>query len=170
MPAAPMTPDTLLLRDIHLPPAVSWWPPAPGWWGLLVLLLLLGWGGYWLLLRHRRRNYRRLALQQLQAIAVQYQQNTDSQQLLKSLSRLLRQAAQLHYSDMASAGLVGENWLNFLDRQLGGTDFSQGCGQVLALGPYQPDVEDVDGAALLSLSRRWLRGLPLAAKPVRRQK
>ena len=36
MSAAPAGPD---LRDIHLPPAPSWWPPAPGWWLLAFVLL-----------------------------------------------------------------------------------------------------------------------------------
>ena len=39
-----MAPDTLVLRDVHVPPAPSWWPPAPGWWLLagVVVLVLLG--------------------------------------------------------------------------------------------------------------------------------
>ena len=35
VPAPPPGPQ---LRDIHLPPAPSWWPPAPGWWVLAALL------------------------------------------------------------------------------------------------------------------------------------
>ncbi|MBT3811581.1 MAG: DUF4381 domain-containing protein, partial [Gammaproteobacteria bacterium] len=36
----------LPLRDIHLPPAISWWPPAIGWWILAVLIPLCLYLGY----------------------------------------------------------------------------------------------------------------------------
>ena len=45
---APSGPD---LRDIHLPPAPSWWPPAPGWWLLALVLLIAIALGAWMLLR-----------------------------------------------------------------------------------------------------------------------
>ena len=35
-----MADPTLVLRDIHQPPAPPWWPPAPGWWMLAAFMLL----------------------------------------------------------------------------------------------------------------------------------
>src|SRR5690606_33347163 len=36
-----MQEPALLLRDIHQPPAPSWWPPAPGWWLLAGIVLVV---------------------------------------------------------------------------------------------------------------------------------
>ena len=60
-----MKPDLSQLRDIHLPPPVSWWPLAPGWWLLLGTLLLLTAIAFWLWRRRRRSNWRREALREL---------------------------------------------------------------------------------------------------------
>ena len=35
-----LNPETLNLRDIHLPEAIFWWPLAPGWWILAGATLL----------------------------------------------------------------------------------------------------------------------------------
>ena len=48
--------SALVLRDVQLGPAPSWWPPAPGWWLLaLALLVLLAGLALWQLLLWRRR-------------------------------------------------------------------------------------------------------------------
>ncbi len=163
-PALPTTAETLPLHDIHLPVAISWWPPAPGWWLLLIAILLLIIGSVWFWHRRQRRHYRRLLLRQLQELEQQYRQQNDEQKLLQELSRLLRQAAQLHFPTRSSVGLVCDDWLNFLDQTLGGKDFSQGCGRALALGPYLRQTPEVDAEALFILCRRWLRRLPPAPK------
>ncbi len=168
-PAAPLNPESLPLRDIHLPPAVSWWPPAPGWWLLLGLLLLLTVAGFWLWQRWQRRHFQRLALRELQRVQQQHSQQADDRQLLQDLSRLLRQTALLHFPQSPCAGLVGEDWLRFLDQRLDDEGFSQGIGRSLADGPYLPQTQQLDAPALLDLCRRWLRRLPLVPKPVRRQ-
>ncbi|MCK4508782.1 MAG: DUF4381 domain-containing protein [Desulfuromonadales bacterium] len=175
MPAAPMTPESLPLRDIHLPPAISWWPPAPGWWLLLFGVILLIAVGYTFRQQRQRRHLRRLALSQLDELERQYDEHTNPRQLLQGLSRLLRQAAQLHFPQSNCAGLVGEAWLDFLDQRpndksfsQGDKSFSQGVGRLLADGPYLPLNTEIDSAALLSLCRNWLKQLPPAPKPQRR--
>ncbi|MFA5700426.1 MAG: DUF4381 domain-containing protein [Desulfuromonas sp.] len=169
------------LRDIHLPDAVSWWPPAPGWWLVAgvagLVLVVLGW---WLQKRRRsqqllqwQRRGQRLALQELERL--RREQLTSPETLVGELSVLLRRVAILHYPASNCAALLGQEWLQFLDRTLGaGADggegfeanpFSAGVGRCLADTPYQPPGRTpVDSAALLDLAQRWLEGLPLLAE------
>lgn len=169
MPSTPRLPDPLPLRDIHLPPAISWWPPAPGWWLLLLLLLLLM-TSFCLLRRQRRRRYfQKLALCRLEALSEQYQREPNTRKLLQELSRLLRQATLLHFPQSHCAGLVGEDWLAFLDQRLNEKPFSQGVGRILADGPYLRQSENIDVQPLLSLCRLWLEQLPPLTQSRRRQ-
>lgn len=170
MPATPMTPDSLPLRDIHLPPAISWWPPAPGWWLLLLALILLVVTIYAVQQYRKRRHFKRLALEQLEALTRQYREQGDDRHLLQALSRLLRQTSILHFPLNDCAGLVGESWLAFLDQRLDESPFSRGVGRRLAEGPYLPQIEKLDAEALLLLCRRWLQQLPPAPKKPRRQR
>lgn len=170
MPATPMTPDTLPLRDIHLPPAISWWPPAPGWWLLLLVLILLVVTIYAVQRYRKRRHFKRLALAQLEDLTRQHQEQGDARQLLQGLSRLLRQASVLHFPRSDCAGLVGEPWLAFLDQRLDGRPFTEGVGRGLAEGPYLPQNEKLDATALLLLCRLWLQQLPPAPKQPRSQR
>ncbi len=170
MPSAPFSPDKLPLRDIHLPPAISWWPPAPGWWLLLLGLLLLIAALYVIYQRRQRKRFQRLALFELEELQQDYDNTKNPQQLLEGLSRLLRQSAILHFPQHNCAGLVGDDWLSFLDQQLGDQSFSQGPGRLLADAPYRPHSVQVDAEALLSLCRSWLQQLPPAPKAQGRQR
>jgi hypothetical protein len=164
-----VSPVNLPLHDIHLPAAISWWPPAPGWWLTLGVVLFLALGGF-LLWRHTvRRRYRRLALRALSALEQQHLQDQDHMQLVAALSRLLRQAALLHFPSAYCAGLVGNDWLTFLDQNPGKVSFSEGAGQILATGPYLNRSPEVDAAALLAVCRSWLRSLPPIPKSSRRR-
>ena len=170
MPSAPISPDSLPLRDIHLPPEISWWPPAPGWWLLLLGVFFLVVTIFAVRQHWNRRHFRRLALSQLQELQRQYDEQKNAQRLLKGLSRLLRQTSLLHFPRNDCAGLVGEDWLAFLDQRLAENSFSQGVGRLLADGPYLPKTAVIDAEALLSLCRNWLQQLPPAPRPQRRQR
>lgn len=149
-----MTPSTLPLHDIHLPVPVGWWPLAPGWWILCGLLLLLVVAS-WIFRRFRqRRRLRRLALRQLEELA-----RLPEIQLVTALSRLLRQAAIVHFPRHETAGLTGQDWLEFLDRSFPDSPFTSGVGGCLRDAPYQPEAQ-IDGVALVDLCRRWLKKLP----------
>ena len=158
-------PSQLTLRDIHLPDPVSWWAPAPGWWMLLTLLILFTLATMWGIRRYHQRNYRRLALRQLTMLEQNFNQQQDNQQRVQQLSQLLRHMAVLHYPPQQCAGLHGEAWLEFLDQPFDSVKpFSTGAGQCLASGPYQQVTPQLDAIAVLQLSRRWLKRLPLPPK------
>ena len=162
MNQATAVPTELVLRDIHLPPAVSWWPPAPGWWLLLLLLLVGGAGAALWWRRHRQRRYQRLAFQQIAALQQHYDDSGDGRFVVQQLSQLLRHMAVLHYDRQKCAAIHGEEWLQFLDGPFGDKrPFSCGAGQCLALGPYQPLIAQEDIAAVIVLSRQWIKLLPL---------
>lgn len=168
MQPAPLTPDSLPLRDIHLPPQISWWPPAPGWWLLLLTFILLVIALFWIRQRSLRCRFKRLALARLTELEQQYRDHSNALQLQQSLSYLLRQAAILHFPQDNCAGLTGTAWLRFLDQSLEGEPFSQGVGQQLDHGPYRPRAETFDTNALLELCRSWLQHLPPIPKEQRR--
>ena len=126
------------LRGLHLPDAIGWWPLAPGWW-LLIALLMLGFG---LLLRNalRRRSRgaaRRHALRQLAQYTRAFANHGNAVKLVVEISELLRRA-MLAYSPRADfAGLTCEDWLAWLDRDLGQPHFLQGAGRTLLDLPYR---------------------------------
>ena len=145
------------LKDIHLPPPVSWWPPAPGWW-LLALLVLGGmvWAVVWLRRRAAAPNLKREALAALEQIETDWRSHQDGSRLAAELSALLRRVAISLYPGTDVAGMTGAAWLRWLDEKLGGHDFEKGAGRLLLEAGYRPGVDIDDPDALIALTRRWL--------------
>ena len=160
-----MTPDPFgldRLHDIVEPAAAPWWPPAVGFWLLLALLLV--WVAAAILLavmRYRRNAYRREGLARLQNIAPRLRAEDSRAEALAEVSELLKRTALAGFPREEVAGLSGADWLAFLDRTGGGTDFSSGPASVIAIAPYRsgvadglsPDQQD----AVLASARRWVR-------------
>jgi len=143
------------LRDIHLPDAVEWWPLAIGWWIVAALLLasivaLFAW-------RNKNKKQRILvshAMDSLQQLEADTELNTE--EWLQSLSALLRRIVINLHGRKATAGLVGDQWLEYLDRHAKNKNFSEGEGRLLATQPYQA-VSSYDRKALSGLVRNWVK-------------
>ena len=104
------------LKDIHLPPPVSFWPPAPGWWILALLLIsTLFIGGVWLYRKYKKSKPKTEALRILKDLQILYQNSHDELVSLRNLSNLLRRTALTYYVNDTVASLQGSSWLEFLD-------------------------------------------------------
>lgn len=156
--------NALVLRDIHMPAAPSWWPPAPGWWlvaalVMAVMVIVLAWRA-----RERRRR-RRIAEwfdRELEAAGTPAAQ-------VAAMSELLRRAGRRQ--DPLADRLEGEAWLTFLDgapRTAGSArrkralptprHFSEGPGRLLLDGAYRREVDGAQVEALRHLAReRFLK-------------
>lgn len=149
----------LPLRDIHLPDPIGWWPLAPGWWILLIGIPVLIFALVWLWRFLRRKTPRKLALAELEAIA---KSPEDTREKVRQIAILLRRTALSVYPRADVAGLVGDEWLAFLDIPLKRKDFSEGAGRLLIEAPYRREV-DTDLDALFTLCREWVKRLPKQA-------
>lgn len=161
-----MDPRSIPLHDIHLPPPVGWWPPAPGWWALGALLLaalVLG-ARAW---RNRRRSP---APSHADLVAEVWRTWQDLQGTfadphavvdgVQQLSALIRRVALTLHARGEVAGLTGDKWLQFLDGPLGGTEFRNGPGRLLASAPYQSGVGQMEPGEVercVQLCERWLK-------------
>jgi len=137
---------TLVLRDIHQPPAPSWWPPAPGWWlvAAAALITLAVW--MWFVRRQQRR-HRIIAAIFDDAVA----EATSPSAEVATMSELLRRAARRR--DRNADRLQGDAWLAFLDAGDKQHRFSQGNGRLLLEGGFRRDVDPHKVAALRMLAR-----------------
>ncbi len=148
--------NLLPLRDIHLPPPPSSWPPAWEWWAILALVVVVLVGLVFSIRRYRQQRLRRLALRELRQLARQLRQQGESPELLAELSRFCRRLMVYRYGYQAATALYGEEWLQRLDQELGGSEFTAGVGRVLATGPYQRQPL-FEGQPLLKLIGRLTR-------------
>ena len=162
-----MNPDPLAeLRDIHLPPAVSWWPPAVGWWLLLLIAALLvvvviWWKQRSEALKNKPVIYSRMeivdaALAELSRLEEAIKAGENAKAMAADLSRLLRRSAmRLSVNPSDVAGLTGEAWLLWLDKQWSKDEFCNGVGRQLIHAQYRPE-SDIDIEAVSRLCHSWL--------------
>jgi hypothetical protein len=133
--------DLSNLRDIVVPPAVSFWPPTPGWWVVGAACLAAAAFAIAAVVRHHQRNaYRREALRELASADA------------RDMSSILKRAALAAFPREQVASLSGPAWLAFLDRT-GGTQFAT---TTLASLPYGGNVDRDTVMALKAEAHRWL--------------
>lgn len=149
----------LPLRDIHLPDPISWWPLAIGWWLLLGLGILLTFAVYFFIKRFFQPTLKKHALRALDSIEHTYRSTQDGIECVIALSALLRRIVLSQQHLTPPAGIIGRPWLELLDKSLKTPEFSQGVGQILLTGPYQPEIDNEDLKQLLKLCRKWVNRL-----------
>jgi hypothetical protein len=154
-------PQEIPLRGLQLPEAVGWWPLAPGWWLLMaVVVVTLGWLLRAWLRRHAQAAARRKALRQLEESRSAYAYHGNPVTLGAEVSELLRRTMLAYAPRAEVAGLTGDAWLAWLDRDLDEPRFREGAGRILLELPYrnpQAVTEDVNIDAMLAAVRERLR-------------
>ncbi len=148
-----MSPQSLPLRDVHLPPSPSWWPLAPGWW-LVIAVVVLVVGSSWVWWWRRRQRQRQRQRRWLAAFDAELARATTPAQRLAAVSVLLRRAARR--VDPQADRLQCEAWLQFLDgRKRKDQVFSQGPGRAVLEGGFQraPTVSDLPAVEALARQR-----------------
>lgn len=156
-----MDPQEIPLRGLHLPESVGWWPLAPGWWLLIAVAVFAA--GILIRIWLRRRAHaaaRRKALRQLEASRSAYADHGNPVALGAEVSELLRRTMLAYAPRAEVAGLTGDEWLAWLDRDLDEPRFRHGAGRSLLDLPYRnPDsvAEDLDIDGMLAAVRERLQ-------------
>lgn len=133
-----MDPTQIPLRGLHLPEAIGWWPLAPGWWIIIAVIV----AGLVLLTRYvaRRRDRsaaRRHAIRELERSTTAFAEHGDPARLGAEVSEILRRTMLAYAPRSEVAGLTGDAWLEWLDRDLPEARFSEGPGRSLLDLPYR---------------------------------
>lgn len=140
-----MQPELLKqLKDVHLPPPISWWPPAPGWYIVFALFILLVCGVYfWLRKKRLRRQRKQRILQHMQ----QLQSTSD----VAAAMVLVKQVAISQYPEQPIAELQGKAWIQFLTKDM---DIPTQLQQQMLVAAYQKQPENCD--ALFQCLTKWV--------------
>jgi hypothetical protein len=147
-----MDPEQIPLRDLHLPEAVGWWPLAPGWWVIIALAVVAAAYLVRLFLRKRSRSAaRRQALRQLAVLSQEFEQHGDVAAFSRAMSELLRRTMLAYAPRNDVAGLTGDEWLAWLDRDLDRPRFQGDVGRKLLELPYRRPDDELSGLDVVDL-------------------
>ena len=144
-------PELAALKEIPLPPPISWAPQTAGW---VVVALLVMAAIAWIAWRRHARwvadRYRRAALAELAEI-----ERTGATAMVPAL---LKRTALAFAPRAKVAALSDAEWLAFLDRTCPPGGFATGPGRALTTLAYGDAIAvgEQDCRTLLELSRRWI--------------
>ena len=145
------------LRDVHLPPAVSWWPPAPGWWVILFIILgLLALLFWYIHLTRKKWQVSRLVNAELEQIEYRFLSSENTEEAFRELSILTRKVVLTLCDDSRVAGLRGKNWVSFLNH-IAASHLKN--LEMLIIYSYLKQVE-ADPLLLVDDLRQWMKKLP----------
>jgi hypothetical protein len=146
------------LGDIATPDPVSWIPRTWGW-GLLASILFVLVLVYFMIWykRWRRNAYRREALQELNAIKIQFQNHDQRYLAATALAELVKRVAIASWSRRSAAALSGGDWVKFLAAH-DGTDISGSLSRFLNDLEYQAKPEPVfdDFNVIVNYTSKWI--------------
>ena len=147
-----MDPEQIPLRDLHLPEAIGLWPLAPGW-GVTVILavIFLGFLARRFVQRRARGAARRHALSQLNELTAEFEQHRDAVAFSSGLSELLRRTMLAYAPRGEIAGLTGDAWVAWLDKDLDQPRFKGETGRKLLELPYRKPGDDVSAMDLIDV-------------------
>ena len=147
------------LRDIHLPPPISWWPLAPGWWilifaGIFAFIYITR----TLIQRYRSNLYRRQALKKLSLIILNSQKrNTEK---LALIMELLKQAVGSAYQGNHFNSQNNKDFVLFLKNSCSKPCFTEFSND-LQISLYSNQTDQKDNELLLETlvddSKTWLK-------------
>ena len=155
----PQLQNATTLRDIHLPDAVSWWPPAIGWWILVALILL---ALYLIPKLYRRFTFKpinKVANLAFQQVINDFKKHNNAMQVIREISKLLRQISMSYTGRESSAQLTGDHWVASLNALTTEDYFSNDVSQLIISAPYQKNI-DIDPQILISATQCWIEALP----------
>ena len=146
------------LRDIHTPEALGWWPPAFGWW--LIFFVVAGTIGF--VSYRAAKHWRQVrcpawhALNELDDLWDDYDNNKDALHALRNLSSLMRRTAISLDTGRRAALLSGDAWLEWLDlyapqKMFAVSDSGRAFADIAYKKPDNTDVEE-----LFELCAVWL--------------
>ncbi len=157
------------LRDIHLPPPISWWPLAPGWW----LVILVGtfsciWFTKTLIQRYHSNLYRRQALKKLSRIILNSQESNSEKLVL--IMELLKQAVGSAYQGSNFNSQNNKDFVLFLKKSCSKPCFTE-LSNDLEISLYSKKTNQRDNELLLNTladdSKTWLKNHYPKSKLVR---
>lgn len=147
--AAPAT--LAALREIPLPPPISYAPQTAGWLVVAVALVtVLGRAAFRRHVRWLANRYRRAALAELADI--------ERRGATAAVPALLKRTALAFAPRASVAALSDAEWLAFLDRTCPPGGFTSGAGRLLSQLAYgdAAAVAEADRRALVGLVRHWI--------------
>lgn len=159
------------LPPLHMPEPISFWPPAIGWWLLALLVIVLAVVVVRLLLKRQRKNQlRKAALRELNQYWSSYQADSNTQNYLLAVNRLLKQFVMQQYPTKHLHTLSGEPWIDALAELSPQSGINQNSAGVLQ-SIYSKQCEDSEqddntlqqAKDLHPLLLKWFKGLRLAS-------
>jgi hypothetical protein len=153
------------LKDIRGLTEVSGWPPAIGWWIVLAIALVAALlvFRFWFKYRAYRKSWQYKSFVNLRHIETQLSKQDDAQldfkQILHKLAVEIRRIAMSTAKREACAGLVGKQWLEWLQKNDPRNYDWPTQGQLLIQYQYMPETQNYEVKQLISLitaAKQWV--------------